>query len=150
MSDLQNRFWSKVDQSADCWEWIAHRNKKNYGVFNREGTTTLAHRYSAELAGMDIIDKLVCHNCDNPSCVNPDHLFVGTNQDNMDDMASKGRRSTTGHKQTSMPKLRKLTAEQVLYVRASDKPLRALARELSVGSTTIFKIKHNLKYKELV
>jgi hypothetical protein len=68
----------------------------------------------------------------------------------MDDMAAKGRRSRCGHKQTTMPLLRKFTTEQVEYIRSSTKSIRALAKELSVGSTTIFNIKHHIKYKEEV
>lgn len=77
------RFWEKVDKSGDCWLWTAaRRNGKRYGGFGVAGKQLMAHRYSWELG---------CHRCDNPPCVNPAHLFLGTNEQNMADMVAKGR-----------------------------------------------------------
>lgn len=92
------RFWSKVDKSAGpggCWLWtgsIALRG--GYGtirVGGRGGRTLLAHRVSATLSGADVKGAFVCHHCDNPPCVNPKHLFVGSPKDNNDDKVAKGR-----------------------------------------------------------
>lgn len=94
---LERRFWSKVDKSAGdsgCWLWMAARNARGYGCVGRDVGRGywLAHRVSWELANGPIPDGLfVLHRCDVPSCVNPHHLFVGTNADNMRDMALKGR-----------------------------------------------------------
>ena len=86
------RFWAKVDKSGDCWLWTASKTKEGYGYFRFDGAMRKAHRMSWLLTNGEIPEgMLVCHTCDNPSCVNPKHLWLGTNRDNMDDMNAKGR-----------------------------------------------------------
>lgn len=92
-----NRFFKNVIHAPgdECWEYGGYKNKDGYCeiVEQVEGKRLyyLAHRLAAFLEGYDIKNKLVCHHCDNPSCVRPDHLFVGTHKDNMDDKVAKGR-----------------------------------------------------------
>jgi HNH endonuclease len=89
---LSERFWSKVDKSGDCWVWTGSRDLKGYGKINIGCTPTLAHRVSWQIKSGDIPEGLfVLHRCDNPPCVNPAHLFIGTAGDNVQDMMSKGR-----------------------------------------------------------
>ena len=90
----EERFWKKVNKSNDCWIWIGGKNRSGYGITCYNGKKILTHRAAYQFLKGSIPDKFLClHKCDNPSCVNPQHLFVGTQQDNVKDMYEKGRGS---------------------------------------------------------
>ena len=118
-----DRFWAKVDKEKStifynvtrCWEWTAARHKKGYGHVKIENKLYKSHRISYELAFGEIPNGLwVLHHCDNPPCCNPAHLFLGTNQDNVDDMTLKGRdRKAHGESNGNV----KLSDEQVAEIR---------------------------------
>lgn len=89
------RFLSKTAKApgSDCWIWTAHRNHNGYGKATFRGKRYRAHRLSFAFFNKKKIGKLmVCHSCDNPGCVNPSHLFLGTGRDNIHDSIKKGRR----------------------------------------------------------
>ncbi len=96
--DRNKRFWSKVDKTSGCWVWTAGRFKPTlYGAFQDEGKAKRAHRVSWEMTNGEVPDGLdVLHKCDNPPCVKPDHLFLGTQADNNRDRDSKGRQASGG------------------------------------------------------
>lgn len=105
MTELVSRFWDKVLIGDGCWEWQASKLKQGYGMMRWRGRNRLAHRIALELWTGDIPpdDLDVLHACDNPSCVRPAHLFLGTHSDNMQDMFAKGRGVSAEAKRTHCP-----------------------------------------------
>lgn len=111
------RFWSKVAVKGpdDCWLWVAGCNQDGYGNFRYKGKTTGAHRVAFLLDFKEIpISLCVLHSCDIPNCCNPKHLFLGTQKDNAQDRARKGR----GNRPRGVLNGRaKLTEKDVLKIR---------------------------------
>jgi HNH endonuclease len=136
-------FWSKVIRSEGdgCWIWTGAMSGDGYGQLGVLGWRTGAHRFSYELTNGAIESGLrVLHRCDNPPCVRPNHLFVGTQADNVLDMVSKGRRSpTVGARNPNA----KLSDDQVMAIRASTGRTDAdLGREFGVTGKQIGNIRH--------
>lgn len=87
----------QVNPETGCWEWTASRNNRGYGVIGFKGEQYLAHRFSYMIFQGAIPEgKLICHHCDNPKCVNPDHLYAGTAKDNRVDNLLRGRNTAGG------------------------------------------------------
>ena len=157
------RFWSKVNRAAetgpsgDCWEWTGYHNAQGYGSFGIGSKVFRAHRVAFILENGPIPDGLhVLHTCDNPECVNPDHLWLGTNADNAKDRDNKGRQVTpTGenHGTHTMPEstcrgekngIAKLTAVEVLEIRkryaTGGHSQRELAKAYSISQRQIGRV----------
>ncbi len=134
----EERLWRRVEKSDDCWTWQG-ATIRGYGALMVDHRTTYAHRLSWELANGPIPPGLlVLHHCDNPPCVRPDHLFVGTQLDNIRDAAAKGRTSS-GEGRSN----RKVSADDVrLMRRLHEDGLNSiqLAKLFPIGSRTIRKI----------
>jgi hypothetical protein len=92
------RFWTKVEVTDYCWNWKANKDSCDYGMFRANGLNDKASRWAYRIIKGEFPKELhALHKCDNPSCVNPDHLFTGTHQDNMLDKMRKGRGKVLGH-----------------------------------------------------
>lgn len=121
------RFHTKyTKQPSGCWEWNLALDKNGYGLYTIERKQIQAHRFTFLADGIDIKGKHVCHKCDNPSCVNPEHLFVGSALDNNRDKVSKNRQSRGMTHGKS-----KLTNDDIIAIREEFKnPRRGLIRTL--------------------
>lgn len=137
-----NRFWSKVNKTDGCWEWTASLDTSGYGLFRYKGILNKAHRFCYEnFVGPIPKGKLMCHKCDNPKCVRPDHLFIGTHQDNVDDRESKGRGVTFKEEKHNMAKLDKTKVRKIREMyETGGYSLRHLGELHNVNATTIHSI----------
>ena len=116
MKTEKERFDEKyeIDSTTQCWNWIAHRNDKGYGMFSHNRRPAKAHRIAWIIYKGDIPEGLcVCHRCDNRGCVNPAHLFLGTQKDNMHDCINKGRKVIQYGDEASGAKLSGQEIEQI-------------------------------------
>lgn len=139
--DPAERFWEKVAKGDGCWEWQGARHAKGYGQFLTD-TQSKAHRFSWELHFGPIPDGMqVCHHCDNPPCVRPDHLFLGTNQDNVDDAYAKGHFFNRGHRTPDMPRLvTPELAREILDEASAGMSQNAIARKLRVSRGSVQRV----------
>ncbi len=138
IEEYSKRFWSKVDiKNIDkCWEWQGARQSHNYGSVTRgNGTSALAHRVAYTLTFGEIpVGLCVLHKCDNRKCVNPNHLFLGTIQDNNRDKCAKNRQSKGENSGRS-----KLKVEDVLNIRrlhsSEGYSIARLAKQFNISSS---------------
>lgn len=101
----------KINQGTGCWEWQGYKNNGGYGIIGVNKETFRTHRLSWTLHRGPIPDgALVCHHCDNPCCVNPDHLFLGSQHDNVQDSIRKGKNNPAGNRKYSLEHTRKIRA----------------------------------------
>lgn len=141
-------FWDnvKTGRAEDCWEWLRSGNGRGYGLYwnSKTGARVYAHRMSYELARGVIPDgQQVLHKCDNPRCVNPNHLFLGTHTDNMRDMFRKGRRKTnkTRGERHPLAVFTNITAQKVRQLYSDENVTQVeLAKFFGVSQSTISRV----------
>lgn len=138
---IKDRFMRMVTKTKSCWLWNRGRQGPKpyqYGIFRiSKEKTCRAHRLAYELFKGEIGKMCVLHTCDTPLCVNPEHLFLGTIQDNSDDMVKKGRHAS------------KLTQEQAQEIRRSKQPYSTLSKKYKISYNQVRVIKLRQSWKNL-
>lgn len=150
MTNTPEKFWAKVDKSGGpdaCWLWLGCKNNDGYGYLYFKGKLFRTHRlaYTLEIGP---IPKGLCvlHKCDNPSCCNPKHLYLGTYKDNARDRDLSGRHNPA---QGSRQWKSKFTEEQVINIFNDDRSLRVIAADYGVHHSTIWYIKAGRTWKHI-
>ena len=145
---IDERFWEKVDKTEQCWIWKGYRTWSGYGRFSLLGRPVSATRISWAMAhGTIPIGMFVCHSCDNPPCVRPDHLFLGNQKDNMQDALKKNRVSLPPHSYGLSHHNGKLSNEQVMAIRNEYIPkvvtCKMLGLKYGVAIPTVYQVIRN-------
>ncbi|NRB10182.1 MAG: HNH endonuclease [Rickettsiaceae bacterium] len=154
---LVERFGRYAYFDGSCWYWQGARNSQGYGVISkgtRKQGNVKAHRASYEIFNFQQISnkQCVCHHCDNPACVNPHHLFLGSQQDNVLDMVKKGRHKLPPIKQgedSSKAKLKEIEVRKIRKMSDLGFSSRVLARDFKVSKTTILQIINRKSWKHI-
>ncbi len=150
---IKQRFWNKVckKDSNDCWVFLGAKNSAGYGQFKfGKLGVTLAHRASWMITHNKIIpcNMCICHTCDNPGCVNPQHLWLGTRAENNQDKANKGR-APSGKMKGENHGRSKITAQQIHRIRRSKAKQCCLAEEFGISPSAISMIINRKRWKHL-
>lgn len=152
---VEVRFWRYVEKTESCWNWVGKsKNRQGYGQIQSGGKGTphkLAHRLSYEIHKGAIPDGLVVmHSCDNPSCVNPDHLSVGTHSQNTKDAFARGlATSVPPHKFGESHGAAKLKESDVYEIRASKESSTILVARYGVSKSAINRIRQRVTWSHL-
>jgi hypothetical protein len=155
----QRRFWSKVKigDFHECWEWERSCYSNGYGRFDiavqkvakPRSIALMTHRVAYFLTNKNLPDNMcVCHSCDNPKCCNPDHLFLGTQVENLNDMIAKGRKAV-GEK-VNFAKLKESEVVEIRRLYAAGLTQQAIAAKFKVGRPGISHIVNRVSWKHVL
>lgn len=143
------RFWPKVSKTEGCWFWDGAKDLDGYGFIKRkDGAQIRAHRFIFEHIHNTVLTSkdYICHKCDNPSCVRPDHLFLGNAFINSQDMIKKGRKAKTGG---NPKKFKKFSDAQIKKIRESKNGANYWAQKYNVSKSIIYAIRRRKTYKHV-
>ena len=146
----EKRFWSRVNKETECWNWTGYFVGNQYGRIKLNGKVHRAHRMSWIIHNGDIPDGMcILHKCDNPSCVNPDHLFLGTRADNMADMDAKGRRANFKGANNGNSKLTEAKVREIRMWSELGYLQKRIATAYGVSKVNVSAIKHRRSWKHV-
>lgn len=145
------RFWAKVEKTSGCWLWKASSSTQGYGYFTFSGRTVYAHRWIfAETYGHLLEGLFVCHHCDNPKCVRPEHLFLGTPKTNMDDKHNKGRAIYMRGAQHPLSKLNESIVWEIRFGNSYEEQTdQQVAQTLGVARSVVTNIRNGARWKHV-
>lgn len=146
---IKNRFWSKVDRSGGCWNWMASLDGNGYGqIIGASSRPVRAHRVAWELTNGLIPTGLHClHRCDNARCVRPSHLFLGTHKDNMTDKEIKGRGNQPRGELNGRHKLKDFHYQEIEELLRRGISQREIAKTYDIHHSRIYIISKNKRFK---
>ncbi len=149
ISSIQRRFEEKYipEPNSGCWLWMACLSKKGYGelMMRHSKRVELAHRISYNLFHGEIGNNHVLHKCDNPCCVNPEHLEIGSHKKNMEQMADRGRAWMKGRKGSLHPQV-KITREIADKIKQDRRPSRSVAAQYNLSHTHVLYIRKGIHW----
>ena len=141
---------STLDPTTSCWIWNKSITKWGYGSINVGGKIELAHRVSYRTLNTPFDPQLcVCHACDNPACINPEHLWIGTNLDNVKDKVKKGRQGRAYKNRGQDSPQAKLSDNEILEIRASTLSQTALAKQYHTTQSNISQIVNRVRWTHI-
>lgn len=151
ITTVEEKFWSKVIITEGCWNYQGQRDKDDYGKLKIGKKTTQAHRYSYELHFGTIQNTLliVCHTCDNPPCVNPEHLYLGTHKDNARDRNTRNRAYIANGELCNFAKLREFQIPIIRKLYDNGFTMNEIAIRFEVHPATIRSIVNRINWKHV-
>ncbi len=146
-SDLICSILDRINVVGDCWIWSGWNNEDGYGKIRINKKAYFVHRviYSYFFGEIPLEKPCVLHKCDTPSCLNPNHLFVGTHAENMKDMKNKGR-ARSGRKPGQDWPTKKLDESKILLIREDKRSQREIAKDYGVSQQLISEIKRKIRW----
>lgn len=146
----RDRFWSKVQRGNGCWRWNGSKDQDGYGLFKLRGRMVRAHRLAVFLAtGAWPGPALVCHRCDTPGCVRPDHLFRGSAAANAADMVAKGRSAHLRGEAHGGARLTATTVQEIRRLAALGTEQGTIARQFGTTRSNVSAIARGKSWRHL-